>query len=920
MVSHRLLRTRRRFFALCLLVTLHSSRVLAQASDAAQASPGARAGESTTEGAGATGAATTPEPAPKVLTRPPKLLEFVPAAFPEAEKAKQKTASVVLEILISETGSVSDVRVIGSGGAAFDAAALEAVRGFQFEPALIDDQPAPIKIQYRYEFNLEVAPAGPTILRGTVLGRGSSSEGGGKPLAGVNVRLDTGGEATTDAAGTFTFEGVTPGVHTVMLSGAKLSALQASETIREGATLEVRYEVFTIIDRGKPDETVEVDDLELVIVAPKLGYQVVATRVEAKNARRVAGTQGDVLKVVENMPGVARASAGSGDVVVWGAAPLDTRVYVDSVRVPALYHFGGLRSVVHSDLVRSVELVPGAYGAPYGRGLGGLVTVDTIDPDGERLHGSLQLDLLDASAALQGKLTDTLRVSGAVRRSHLQDLTSGKAFDRAREAYLIPSYSDASVRVRYQAEPASYLEVGALGSRDESTRSAGGDDPVARRTETRKLGFERVFLRYQREPGDGSRVTVVPWVGWDRQELHGSFGTTPVRLDVDSFVSGLRVDWSGTVVPHVGARLGLDVDAVSSDVYRQGSVAAPPREGDARVFGQPPADQINVDSWDASTASAAPYVETDIGLLGNRLHIVPGLRVEPYFVSVGRRRPAEGASADVGVFAADLSVQPRASVRYAVTDSLQLKGAAGRYRQPPVAEDLSSVFGNPLLGTAEATHLLLGAAFNASRLISIEATVFSASSKHLAVRNPIASPRVAEALAGIGDGRARGVQLMLKRELADRFFGWIAYTLLRSERKDGPDADWRPFDYDQTHVFTALGSYDLGRGFEFGARVRVATGYPRTPVLGAVYDARRDQFEPILGASNSTRIPTFWQLDARVAKSFKFDGSELEVYLDVQNVTNRDNPEEIVYNANYSDHEFIRGLPILPVLGGRWSF
>jgi hypothetical protein len=144
--------------------------------------------------------------------------------------------------------------------------------------------------------------------------------------------------------------------------------------------------------------------------------------------------------------------------------------------------------------------------------------------------------------------------------------------------------------------------------------------------------------------------------------------------------------------------------------------------------------------------------------------------------------------------------------------------------------------------------------------------------------------------------------------------------LLRSERKDAPDRDWRPFDYDQTHVFTALGSYDLGRGFEVGARARVATGYPRTPVEGAYFDSRRDQFEPVLGALNSSRLPTFWQLDVRVAKDLKLGATDLEIYLDVQNVTNRANPEEIVYNANYSDKEFIRGLPVLPVLGARWSF
>src|SRR6202034_3120855 len=103
-----------------------------------------------------------------------------------------------------------------------------------------------------------------------------------------------------------------------------------------------------------PDE-----EEEIVVTAPRLKKQVVSTVVQAEQATRIPGTQGDVLKVVENLPGVARAAAGA--VVVWGAAPTDTRVYVEGVRVPRLYHDGGYRSIVNSDFVRSVELIPGGY-------------------------------------------------------------------------------------------------------------------------------------------------------------------------------------------------------------------------------------------------------------------------------------------------------------------------------------------------------------------------------------------------------------------------------------------------------------------------------------------------------------------------------------------------------------------------------
>ena len=164
------------------------------------------------------------------------------------------------------------------------------------------------------------------------------------------------------------------------------------------------------------------------------------------------------------------------------------------------------------------------------------------------------------------------------------------------------------------------------------------------------------------------------------------------------------------------------------------------------------------------------------------------------------------------------------------------------------------------------------------------------------------------------------MQFLLRQQKLGRFFGWISYTISRSERKDAPNLGWRLFDYDQPHVFTALGSYDLGLGFDVGVRFRFATGYPRTPVTGAYYDATIDAYEPLFGAHNSLRIPAFTSLDVRFAKQLRIGRSDAEVYLDVQNVTNHANAEEIVYNPTFTQRGYITGLPVMPVVGGRWSW
>jgi hypothetical protein len=187
------------------------------------------------------------------------------------------------------------------------------------------------------------------------------------------------------------------------------------------------------------------------------------------------------------------------------------------------------------------------------------------------------------------------------------------------------------------------------------------------------------------------------------------------------------------------------------------------------------------------------------------------------------------------------------------------------------------------------------------------------------MRNPAPSPLLAEALLPIGDGRSYGAQFLLRQELSHRVAGWISYALSRSERRDSASSSWRPSDYDQTHVLSAVARVDLGKGWEVGARARWSSGFPRTAVIGALYDARRDVFAPEFAAKNRDRLPAFFQLDLRGSKRWTLPYGALEAYLEVQNVTNRENPEEVVYSTSYRQKAFVTGLPILPVAGLRWE-
>lgn len=856
-------------------------------------------------------------PARPTLTRAPELLGFVEAEYPEAERAAKRTAAVVLRLKIEVDGTVSAAEVVESAGAAFDEAARAAALQFRFSPAEVDGKPSAIKIAYRYEFKL--APELPTTaaLTGVVCRRGT-----GQALAGVSLTISGPGlaaplQTTSDAEGRFGFADVPPGEVTVTLAGEQLPPVEAAETLVAGKQHELVYEVSLV--EPEPEKS-DGDDLEIVVVAPPLRREVVSTTVRAEEASKVPGTSGDVLRVVESLPGVARSAAGAGQLIVWGAAPQDTRVYVDGVPVPRLYHEGGLRSVIHPVLVETISLVPGGYGAAWGRGLGGMVSVTTRAPEDTRVRGRVAADTLDASAVVAVPIGKKVTLTTAIRGSYLK-LWADRVIPAGARAFLpIPRYGDGQLRLSVRPTSFDRVDIVGLVSVDRFQRGIANRDPALAIGDIRALDFGRVYARWSRDRGDGNSLTVTPFVGYSRARQSSSFGALETSLAADTWVGGVRVNRRTRVTPWFHIDAGIDAEVSGAALERRGALALPGREGDIRVFGQPPPPQIGADQWQTVAVGVAPYVQGEFSLAKGRLTIIPGLRLDPYARSVSRRNPPSAGAPAVGLFAQDVAVEPRLAVQVQAHDRVQLRAATGLYRQMPAAEDLSATFGNPRLPTSRALHTVLGVGVKITRTLSIDVTGFYTRSRDLAMRSPQGAPLPAEALAAIGAGRSYGAQVMLRQELYKKLFGWVAYTLMRSERRNSAEAAWRLSDYDQTHVLTAVLAYTLPRAFEASARFRYATGFPRTPVLGAYYDASRDLYQPTFGAHNSTRIPSFMQLDLRLGKKFAIARTSLDVFVEVLNVWNRNNAEELVYSANYLTRGTIRGFPVLPAFGLQWDF
>ena len=218
-----------------------------------------------------------------------------------------------------------------------------------------------------------------------------------------------------------------------------------------------------------------------------------------------------------------------------------------------------------------------------------------------------------------------------------------------------------------------------------------------------------------------------------------------------------------------------------------------------------------------------------------------------------------------------------------------------------------------------------------------------------------AAPLITSNPVGDGRGRAYGFDLYVAKRAVSadtRLTGWASYTWGRATR----EAYGRtyPFDYDRRHALGIVESWRLSDRFELSTTLRVASGFPMTPVLGlraaAVadtgdqdHDGNKTELVPQRDAAgrlvytldrggvsnlNSAYLPVFARLDFRATFSPKGHAGRWLFYLDVINLLNRKNPGTIDTTLSYdpsSDRpkmmeQFGGSLPRLPSFGVRFHF
>jgi TonB family protein len=797
---------------------------------------------------------------------PPQLIQPSPAAFPEDAGV---SGEVELLLTIDTTGAVIDVTVQSSTGQAFTDSAVTAARGLAFEPATQHGAPVSVVLAYRYRFETPVVssvdagePARVGRLTGRVLTRGTR-----ETISLAQVGLEDGGvtPAETDAEGRFTLE-IPPGPQRVQVTASGHVPRVFKEKLEAGQTVEVLYRLNRTFSR--PYETVvrgQVDRAELSRIT-----------LSGAELHEVAGTNGEPLRVIMLLPGVVTPASGLSYPVVRGALPAATGFYLDGVRVPQLYHLLAGGSVVHPDFIESIDFYPANAPTRFGRISGGVISAQVAKARDDRVHFTVSPDLLQTSAFVEVPIEKTgtnITVGGHISYAAwlLAALSGAGAFGEG----VTPVFEswDYQARIEQKVGKGS-VRLLAFGSSDlVGTRQKDPKSPSVFLTSR----FHRIDLRGQYPVGPGS-LELGSFVGWETLGLYGEQNNERVgSFLLNRFILTGRATYRLELGGHWQVKAGFDVERQVSDVETTIGIGA---GGD--LLRQPRVMGV----FTGTFLEAAFFSE--------QWTVIAGARLDTWHLS-----PSYTLA----------SVDPRFEVRFKPLEALTLRGTAGLAHQSPmllISLPVTDV-GALRSGLQEVGQFSVGAVGKLPWFgMELSGDVFL---NHIFQARERSLAEFVTGISSLDDrfsgnryGRAYGLELMLRLPQQGRLFGWLSYSLMRSERlrrfaifnadqSEVTDATAMvPFAFDQAHSLNLVLGYQLPKGFKVSAAFHLNTGRPESGEFSSRTQRLVDdpasgrQLWSLVPLNEVDRLPVFGRLDLRASKTISFNNFMLDIYLDVFNV------------------------------------
>ena len=717
-------------------------------------------------------------------------------------------------------------------------------------------------------------------IKGTVIDKASR-----QPLEFINVLvLGLGRGGVTDAEGHFNIGEVPPGIYRLQASAVGYKTILTPEYIVSTKDLTIQIETEENLTELE-GVTVTASPFRRDPESP-VGLRVIGLQEIEKSP----GANRDISRIVQSYPGVAFSPAGyRNDLIVRGGSPSENRFYLDGVEIPNINHFstqgasGGPVGIINADLIREVNFYTGAFPTDRGNAMSSVLDFKLRDGDMERNSLKATLGASEVSLASNGHIGKKTSYLVSVRQSYLQFL-----FDMLGLPFL-PTFTDAQFKLKTRFNANNELTILGLGGIDNMKLNTKLDGEKAEyilsylpkiQQETFTLGA--VYRHYAGIHVQSVVVSHSYLNNRNTKYLNNDESSTDnlsLKLRSVEQETKFRIENTSTFGNwKINFGANLDYSQYTNTTFQRVYI------DEGRTFDY----HTYLGMWRWGIFGTINYATTD----------------ERFTASLGVRTDANNFSSGMKGMGDQLS--PRLSLSYRLTDGLYLSGNAGLYYQlPPYTglgfKDNNGAWVNKYLRYMSVSQESLGLSWHPRNTFELSAEGFYkqydkipfsiADGIPLACKGNDYGVIGNEALSSTAQGRAYGIEILMKWLIAKKLNLASSFTLFKSEYRNNKQSEYIASAWDNRYIFNMSGTYNFPHNWSLGMKISCIGGAPYTP-----YDVEKSSLVTAWNAQgrpyydytkyNTGRLPAFGQLDVRVDKTFYLKRCMLGFYIDLQNVTN----------------------------------
>ena len=579
--------------------------------------------------------------------------------------------------------------------------------------------------------------------------------------------------------------------------------------------------------------------------------------------RRATGSAGDPIRGISRLPSVGTVNDFFGALSVRGGAPGDNLYYFDRLPLGYPYHLLGIVSVVSSEVIGKIDVHPGGFGAEFGADSQAVIDIHSRPKNVKslgRFDGTLKPSFIYSEAFLSGsfsfrdKPANDIPTDSSNKKTDEQPVRTDQDYleNRAlagqgywyafgRRSYLEPFFELASRLVNleelvrqvprfwsyqlkgvYKLNNSNGIVLNAVTAYDAFKLQLGSkevhdSDLQGLVNSENPFDVQGIHLYSRLLPRFRSILSLTR--SFTENEL--AFGEEYYYRTAAS-VYALRNDFTYTTSSEntdEAVEFGYLLSSTPSTVTSHGARRVEEGDPDYEFRIRHKLETVNVTET-RNLHRLEGYLQARQNLFTSNVLGTFGLRAS-YFNLTD-----------------NLSLQPRAQLRYRLPREAFLYFSYGRYAQNPRLDQfVLGVTPNASLEQSLATHYVL----ELRQTLPFGARV-NIAGYYKTLQDLIIYSKDEKQYQNGQAGFVRGFEVSFEHKISDTFDGWVAYAYTVSKRRDFPEEFHRFYTYNSPHVLTIATSYSapeklllsvpLIQALDISAKWQYQSGVLYAPLVG----------------------------------------------------------------------------------------